>query len=120
MERLTKAEEKIMNIVWDLGPCTVKMVIDKLGEPRPPHSSISSIIRLIEKKGYLDHKAYGRTYEYAPKISKESYGKSSLNILVNSYFKGSFNELVSFMVKDKAIDSDELEKYIEELKNQES
>ena len=80
--KLTRAEEDIMQIIWQLGPCTVSQIRDfmeqNLGQPKPPHSSISTIVRILEEKGILDHKAYGRTYEYFPKISKGDYSRDSL------------------------------------------
>ena len=105
MKKLTKAEEEIMQIVWQLGPCTVSDIRDfmerKLGIPKPPHSTVSTIVRILDDKEFLGHKAYGRTYEYFPQISKEEYSKQSLNKFVKDYFDGSMNQLVSFMVKEK-------------------
>ena len=69
MKRLTKAEEEIMQLIWDHGPTTVSGLIERMGTPKPPHSSISSIVRILEKKEFVDHKAYGRTYEYFPIIA---------------------------------------------------
>ena len=101
MKKLTKAEEEIMQIIWRLERCTVSDILNDLGEPKPPHSSISSIVRILEKKEFLDHKAYGRTYEYFPVISKDDYSKLSLKKLASDYFEGSMNNLVSFLVKEK-------------------
>ena len=64
MQKLTKAEEEMMQYIWKLQRCTVSDLLDQLGEPRPPHSSISSIVRILEKKGFVGHKAYGKTHEY--------------------------------------------------------
>ena len=118
--KLTRAEEDIMQIIWQLGPCTVSQIRDfmeqNLGQPKPPHSSISTIVRILEEKGILDHKAYGRTYEYFPKISKEDYSRSRLEKLTADYFSGSYKELVSFLVEEESLDPKELETFIEELK----
>jgi BlaI family penicillinase repressor len=108
MNRLTKAEEEIMQLIWDLDRCTVSQVIDLMPEPKPPHSSISSIVRILERKGFVDHKAYGRTYEYFPIVTKEEYSKKSVRKLLNDYFEGSVNSLVSFLVKEEKMDKEEL------------
>ena len=68
MNKLTNAEEEIMQMFWEEGPSLVSALIDKMPEPKPPHSTISSIVRILEKKGFLNHKAYGRTFEYFPLI----------------------------------------------------
>ena len=117
MKRLTKAEEEIMQKFWDHGPNTVSALIEQMNPPKPPHSSISSIVRILEKKEFVGHKAYGRTYEYFPIIEKESYSKFSLKRLVSNYFEGSMSELVSFLVKEDDIsvaDLKELTKKLEE------
>jgi BlaI family transcriptional regulator, penicillinase repressor len=113
MQKLTKAEEEIMQIFWDRGRALVSDIIQDMPDPKPPHSSISSIARILERKGFLDHKAYGRTYEYFPIISKKEYSRFSLRKLVSGYFDGSFNELVSFLVKEEDLSLSELE----EIKN---
>lgn len=108
MNRLTKAEEEIMQFIWDLGRCTVSQIIDLMADPKPPHSSISSIVRILERKEFVDHKAYGRTYEYFPIVTKEEYSKKTIKKLLNDYFEGSVNSLVSFLVKEEKVDKDDL------------
>ena len=116
MNTLTKAEEEIMQLIWHRGPCLVSDLLDDMGEPRPPHSSVSTIVRILEKKGFVAHKAYGRTYEYYPLISKEDYSRSRLEKLTADYFSGSYKELVSFLVEEESLDPKELETFLEELK----
>jgi len=118
MKGLTKAEEEIMQIIWRLDRCIVSDVIKELGEPKPPHSTISSIVRILEKKGFVDHKAYGRTYEYFPIVSKTDYSKQSLKKLVTNYFDGSMNELVSFLVKEEDFDVKELTDLLDNLEEE--
>lgn len=115
MKRLTKAEEEIMQMFWDYGPNTVSALIERMDPPNPPHSSISSIVRILEKKEFVGHKAYGRTYEYFPIIEKESYSKFSLKRLVSNYFEGSMSELVSFLVKEDDISVDDLKELTKKL-----
>ena len=109
IQKLTRAEEEIMQLFWENGPSLVSALIEQMPEPRPPHSSVSSIVRILEKKGFLDHKAYGKTYEYFPMITKAEYSKFSLCRLVHQYFEGSVNDLVSFMVKENDLTLSELE-----------
>lgn len=117
---LTKAEEEIMQYIWDLERCTVSNIIEVMPEPKPPHSSISSIVRILEKKGFVDHKAYGRTYEYYPLISKEDYSKRSLLTLLTRYFDGSTPQLVSYLVEEEATSIEELQELIKKLKKKSS
>ena len=118
MQKLTKTEESLMQIIWRLGRCTVSDVIEQLGEPRPPHGSISSLVRIIEKKGFLDHKAYGKTHEYFAIISKEAYGKSTASRLISEYFEGSALTLVSALMQDEKVDTDELKSLIAQFKKE--
>ena len=115
-QKLTKAEEQIMHLLWQQDePRTVSQLIDQMDDPRPPHSTISSIIRILEKKGFVSHKAYGRTHVYFPAIDKKAYTQFSIAKLVNSYFEGSINELVSFLVKENDISIKDLGHIVEQL-----
>lgn len=105
---LTKAEEEIMQIIWRLERCLVRDIIDNLGDPDMPHSTISSVVRILEKKGFVDHKAYGKTHEYFPLITKEDYAQHGVKSLVEKYFSGSPKKLVSFLVQSEDIDLKEL------------
>lgn len=120
MKKLTAAEEEIMRYFWELGPNTVSGIIEQMEEPKPPHSTISSIVRILEKKGYLDHKAYGRTYEYFPSIEKKAYQKFSLNKLSAVFFNNNPEELLSFIVKEEKVDKQALKKLLDDLENKSS
>jgi predicted transcriptional regulator len=115
-KRLTKAEEEIMHIIWTKGKVLISDILDEIGDPRPPHSTISSIVRILEKKGFVDHKAYGRTYEYFAIIPKEEYSKDTVRGLIEEYFGGSANSLVSFLVKEKDLSLKELAQLMDTLK----
>jgi predicted transcriptional regulator len=109
MEELTKTEERIMQALWDIGPAFVKDIIEKLpDEPKPPYNTISSVVRLLEKKGYVGYKAYGKTYEYFPLISKTEYRKYTFGKLFKDYFDGSAESLLSFMVKEENLSEDDI------------
>lgn len=123
MDKLTKAEEEIMQMIWDHGPTTVSNLIEKMDDPKPPHSSISSIVRILEKKKFVDHDTYGRSYAYYAIVDKDAYSKFSLKGLVAKYFEGSMNNLVSFLVQEEDITLDELKDLTGKLdrdKNQKS
>ena len=105
---LTKAEEEVMHIIWQLDRCVVRDIIDKLGDPDMPHSTVSSVVRILEKKGFVDHKAYGKTHEYFPVITKEEYAQHGVKSLVEKYFGGSPKKLVSFLVQSEDMNLKEL------------
>jgi predicted transcriptional regulator len=105
---LTKAEEEIMQIIWSLQPCVVRDIIDHLGQPDLPHSTVSSVVRILEKKGFVTHKAYGKTHEYRALISKEEYAQQNVKSLIGKYFGGSANLLVSHLVQEHKLNLKEL------------
>ncbi|RMF31842.1 MAG: BlaI/MecI/CopY family transcriptional regulator [Bacteroidetes bacterium] len=122
MQRLTKAEEEVMQVIWRKERCLVSDILDEMEQKsgkRPPHSTISSIVRILEKKGFVGHKAYGRTYEYFPLVSKGDYSRRSLHKLVKDYFDGSVNKLVSFLVREEKLSPDELADLLDRLKEKE-
>jgi predicted transcriptional regulator len=112
---LTKAEEEVMHIIWQLDRCVVRDVIDKLGDPDMPHSTISSVVRILEKKGFVDHKAYGKTHEYFPLITKEDYAQHGVKSLLEKYFSGSPKKLVSFLVESEDMNLKELNDILKTL-----
>jgi predicted transcriptional regulator len=118
MKELTKAEDQVMQILWVLEKGFVKDIVEQMPEPKPAYNTISTIVRILETKGFIDHKAYGKTHEYFPIISKEKYTKFYLNNLIKGYFNGSFNNLVSFFAKENKLSAKEMQKLIDELKNQ--
>ncbi|WP_426060221.1 BlaI/MecI/CopY family transcriptional regulator [Hymenobacter sp. B1770] len=101
MEELTKTEERIMQVFWKLKKAFVKDIIDQLpDEPKPPYNTVSSVVRILERKGYVGFKAYGKTHEYFPLISKTEYRAASLKRMLTQYFDNSPTALVSFMVEE--------------------
>lgn len=109
MKELTKAEEQIMQVLWKLRQAFVKDIIEKLPEPRPAYNTVSTIIRILEKKGVVSHRAYGKTHEYFPLISRDEYKKKFLKSFIKRYFGDSFQEMVSFFAGDRDISLQELE-----------
>ena len=111
MDELTKTEERVMLILWRLKKGFVKDIIEELpDEPKPPYNTISSVVRLLEKKGYVGFKAYGKTYEYFPVISKAQYRKAFFKKLVSGYFDNSIENLLSFMVKEERLTEKDINK----------
>ena len=123
MKKLTKAEEELMQIIWELQECTVgdvrNYLAEQAGGKKPPHSTISTMMKILGEKGFIQHKAYGRTFVYRPQVSKEDYSKQSLRSLVSDYFGGSANRLVSFLVKQEDLSLDDLSDLIDRLENNE-
>ena len=120
-QKLTKAEEEIMHMLWNQKePLTVTQLIEQMPAPHPPHSTISSIVRILEKKGFVNHKAYGRTHVYFPEIEKKAYTRFSLKGLVSKYFEGSMNELVSFLVEENDLSLKDLGEIIKRLEEDET
>ena len=110
MEELTKTEERIIQVLWKLETAFVKDIIDQLDEqPKPPYNTISSIVRILVKKGYLSYKAYGKTYEYFPAISKEEYTKTTFSKILSGYFDNSPVSLLSYMVKEQQLSDKDIE-----------
>ncbi|MCE6988083.1 BlaI/MecI/CopY family transcriptional regulator [Dyadobacter sp. CY323] len=116
MEALTKTEERVMQILWDIKRGFVKDVIDRMGEPAPPYNTISSLIRILEKKGFVDHKAYGKTHEYFPLISKLSYRSFTFRNFVANYFDGASGNVLSFMLEERDLSAEEIEEAIKQIK----
>ena len=115
---LTKAEEVVMHFIWHLDRCLVRDIIDQLGDPDMPHSTISSVVRILEKKGFVNHKAYGKTHEYFPIVTKEDYAQAGVKSLVEKYFSGSPKQLVSFLVKSEDMDLKELNQLFKDIDKQ--
>jgi len=107
-----------MQLFWLHGANTVSQLMKHLDEPKPAQTTISSFVRILEKKGFVNHKAYGRTFEYFPIISQEEYSKLSLKNLVGSYFGGSMKELVSFIAKEENLSLKEIADLIDETKTE--
>ncbi len=114
MKELTKAEEQIMQELWILEKAFVKEIVDKLPDPKPAYNTVSTIIRILEKKGFVDHYAYGKTHQYFPLVSKTDYTKSYFRNFLNGYFSNSFQEMVSFFAKEDKMSLSELEEIIKE------
>ncbi len=109
MKELTKAEEQIMQLLWELKQAFVHDLIERLPEPRPAYNTVSTIVRILEKKGFAGHDAFGKTHRYYPLIDKKTYSRHLMKGVMTNYFSNSFPQLVSFFSHDKALSLNELE-----------
>lgn len=109
MEELTQSEETIMRVLWDLGQAVVHDILDKLPEPKPPYTTVSSVIRLLEKKGFVTHKAYGKTHLYFPLITKQTYARKTFADMLHHYFEGSPKKVLSFLVQEQNLNATEID-----------
>ncbi len=120
MNELTKAEEEIMQQLWELERGFVRDIIERLPEPKPAYTTVSTIVRILQNKGFIDHNAMGKTHQYFPIVSKEAYRKFVTDKLMDGYFGNSVGEMVSFFVKEQQLDlteADDILKMIEQFKN---
>jgi len=117
MKQLTKAEEDIMQILWQLKKAFVKEIVEQFPKPKPAYNSVSTIIRILEKKGVVGYEAFGKSHRYFPLINREEYSRKFLNTFVERYFSGSYTQLVSFFAQQKNLSLTELEVLLKELKD---
>lgn len=118
MEKLTPQEEKIMHKIWQLKECIVKDILNQIEEPRPPYTTLASIVKNLESKGYLNAKKYANVYVYSPKIKEDEYKKMFLTNVVKNYFENSYKELVTFFAREEKISTEELKEIIQLIENQ--
>lgn len=109
MKQLTRAEEEVMQILWRLKNAYVRDILDQFPDPKPAYNTVSTIVRILEKKGFVDYKAYGKTHEYFPIIDKKDYRSSFLKGFVSNYFGNSYKALASFFTKQESMSIKELE-----------
>ena len=119
MQELTRAELEIMQILWQIEHGFVNDILAKLPEPKPAYNTVSTIVRILEKKGYVGHKAYGKTHEYYPLIEREEYTNGYMNGVLNNFFGGSVSRMISFFTRNEKIslaEADEILKMLKENK----
>ncbi len=109
MKELTRAEEEIMQILWDLEKGFVKDILDKIPVPKPAYNTVSTIVRILVKKGFVGYKPYGKTHEYYPVVCKDDYTKKLMKTVFKNYFSNSFQKMVSFFTNEKKLSLAELQ-----------
>lgn len=117
VSELTRAELELMQVIWKKEKALVHDILDDLPEPKPAYNTVSTLVRVLEKKGFVGHKAYGKTYEYYPLVSKEDYTSRYMTGVLNNFFDGSLSRLVSFFSSNKSISVEETDKILEMLKH---
>jgi BlaI family penicillinase repressor len=115
MKQLTKAEEEIMQILWQLKEGNVAGIIEEMLEPKPAYNTVSTIVRILESKYFVGHRKEGKGYIYFPLVERETYSNQSMNKLMDNYFNGSFKSMVSFFMKKNDLDTKELEAILKEI-----
>ena len=114
--QLTKAEEQVMQILWEMGEGLVKDIRDQFDEPKPARNTVSTVIRILEKKGFVSHKGEGKVFVYYPLVMKREYSGKQLFGLMNDYFNNSFPAMASFFAREKDLSIKDLEQLLEDTK----
>ena len=112
MRELTRAEEQVMQVLWKIKKGFIKDILEHYENPKPAYTTVSTIVRILEDKGFIIHKAYGRTHEYYPAVTKEQYSRAHLKNFVRDYFSNSFENMINFFIKSKSISVKEIEEII--------
>ncbi len=118
MKSLTKAEEDVMQILWEIERGFVKDIIEQIDGKKPAYNTISTIVRILETKGFISHESFGKSHQYYPLISKEDYRKQVFSKMKKTYFGGSIEKLVSFFVKEENISLDDLNGIIKSMEEE--
>jgi len=113
MNKLTPQEEEVMLHIWSLKECFVKDILAKFPEPRPPYTTVASIVTNLKHKGYVSAKRYGNTYLYTPLIKQSEYKRTFMGGVVRNYFANSYKEMVSFFAKEQKLSTDDLKEIID-------
>ena len=119
MNTLTKAEEQVMQILWDMGEGFVKDLLQRFPEPKPAYNTVSTIIRILEKKGFVDHRSFGKSHQYFPLMSREQYRNERFSSLMNNYFNNSMKQVLSHFGNSGSLnlkEADEIIQLMEEIK----
>lgn len=120
MKKLAPREEQIMHVLWDIGPSFIKEIVEKLPEPKPHYNSVSTMVRILETKGFIGHKEFGKSHQYHAILPKDDYQSNAVNDLLGRYFNNSFSEMVAYFAKKEEINDEELDKIINLIKNKKS
>lgn len=117
-KELTKAEEQVMQVLWELEKAFVKEVIEQLPSPKPAYNTVSTIVRILEQKGFVKHESFGRSHRYFPVVKKDEYTEFATDRLMKGYFDNSVESMLSFFVNEKKMSIEELDEVLKTLKDQ--
>ena len=115
-EKLTRGEEEVMQILWQLGSGSVNDIIDQMQAPKPKYTTVATFIKILENKGYVDHETRGKSYEYYPIVPKEEYAHTVMSGVLSSYFDGSLAHMVSFFSRREDLSMQEAEQILDILR----
>lgn len=118
MKELTKAEEQVMQILWDKEKVFVKDILAEMLDPKPAYNTVSTIVRILEAKGFVSHDVFGNSHRYYPLIEKDAYRKFTMNQMVQGYFGGSASNLISFFIKEKNLNVNDLDDILNTIESQ--
>lgn len=114
---LTRGEEEIMQILWQLGDAVVNEIIARTREPHPKYTTVATFLKILENKGFAAHRPEGKSHRYYPLIGKEEYARTVMSGVLKSYFDGSLSQMVSFFSQHEDISLDEMEQILEIMRN---
>lgn len=118
MKKLTNKEKEIMDLYWQHGPMFVRELQEHYADPKPHFNTLSTLVRLLEKNGFLSHRQFGNTYQYYPVVSENEYGRSSMAGIIRNYFGNSYLSAVSSFVKEEKVSVDELRELLEKIEKE--
>jgi BlaI family transcriptional regulator, penicillinase repressor len=118
IKELTRAEEQVMQVLWKIRKGFVKDILEKFDDPKPAYTTVSTIVRILQEKGFVEHKEYGRTHQYFPVISKDEYSKSHMGNFVRDYFSNSYRKMVSFFAREESFSVKEMEEIMNLMKKE--
>ena len=118
IKELTKAEEQVMQILWKIKKGFIKHILEKFDEPKPAYTTVSTIVRILQEKGFVNHKEYGRTHQYYPLVSKDDYSKAHMGTFVRDYFSNSYRKMMSFFTREESISVKEMEEIMNLMKKE--
>ena len=118
MKELTRAEEQVMQVLWDLKKGFIKDIAERFPEPKPANTTISTFVKILENKGFVGHTVYGTSHEYYPLVEKEEYTKTFMGNFLKGYFNNSYHKMVSFFARDNDVTLEEMEEMMKILKEE--
>jgi len=118
LKRLTKAEEQIMQKLWEMDEAVVKDIVDRFDDPKPAYTTVATVMKVLEKKGFVSHRNEGNTHLFKPEISRTEYTKYQLSNLLLNYFNGSFPKMATFFARENDLSIKELEDIIKQTEEE--
>ena len=119
MERLTAQEESLMLYIWKLGSCFIRDILNEMPDPKPPYTSVASVVRNLEKKKYVTPKKFGTITLFSPRVKEAEYKRTFMSNVVQNYFTGSYKEMVSFFVRDRKLSKSDLQDLMDQIEKEE-